>query len=189
MGKKRWQETSVEGQIMILLLYCVGLIVVVYFWGPYFIRDVISGIIFIVVVVVGLYMAVELNSLPKKLRARKQLAHLTGRTEGRITSHYEERIDVRDENGNWKSDPNGTVIFYEFEVGGQTYTGKGYGSWARGKREQQTICYDPNNPSDNLPLHDLDRRTKTNFIGTFLYVIISFALFFGVIMLFAWIMR
>ena len=90
----------------------------------------------------------------------------------------------KDEDGNWHRNSRGTVIYYEFEAGGNTYTGQGYGSWKRANREHQTICYDPDHPEDNLPLYDIDSKTKTHFIGLLLYLVVSFAIFFGLIWLF-----
>lgn len=170
---------------MVILLYFAGLAAFVYCGGMNYVRDTKSGIIFIVVAVIGLYLAAELNQIPGKLRARKQLAHLTGRTEGQVTSHYEDEYEERDEDGDIHRRSRGTVIYYEFEVGGVTYTGSGYGSWALWKRDHQTICYDPDHPEDNLPLNEYNSKTKTHIIGTLLYVIISFAILFGIIMLFA----
>ena len=169
---------------MFIILYCVVLGIVVKFYGMELMHDEKSAIIFVVGATIGLYLAVEINSIPRKLRARKQLAHLTGRAEGRITSHYEDTYETKDEDGNWHRNSRGTVIYYEFEAGGNTYTGQGYGSWKRANREQQTICYDPDHPEDNLPLYDVDSKTKTNFLGLLLYLIISFAVFFGIIWLF-----
>ena len=174
---------------MFFLLYVVALVFFVKFYGVEYIKDTKSGIIFIIIAMVGLYMSVELSLIPEKLRARKKLAHLTGRAEGRITDHREERIDVRDENDNWKSEYKGTIISYEFDVGGVTYTGSGYGSWALWKREHQTICYDPDNPSDNLPLADVNSKTKTHFLGTLLYLAICFGVLFGIIFFFIWLMN
>ena len=174
---------------MFFLLYVVALVFFVKFYGVEYIKDTKSGIIFIIIAMVGLYISVELSLIPEKRRARKKLAHLTGRAEGRITNHREERIDVRDENDNWKSEYKGTIIYYEFEVGGQTYTGSGYGSWSLGKKEHQTICYDPANPSDNLPLAEVNSKTKTHILGTLLYLAICFGLLFGIIFFFAWLIN
>ena len=119
---------------MFILLYVAAVAAFVYFGGmKYVARDPISGIIFIVVAVLAFYIAVELNQLPKKLRARKQLAHLTGRAQGRITSHYADEYEVRDDENKIHRRSRGTVISYEFEVAGQTYKGSGYGSWKPGK--------------------------------------------------------
>ena len=169
---------------MIIILYFVGLAAFVKFWGVEMMHDVKSGIILVVGATIGLYLAVEINSIPRKLRARKQLAHLTGRAEGRISSHYEDTYETEDEDGDKHTNSRGTVIYYEFDVGGMTYTGQGYGSWKRANREHQTICYDPDHPEDNLPLYDIDSKTKTHFIGLLLYLVVSFAIFFGLIWLF-----
>ena len=168
---------------MMILLYVAGMMAFVYFGGMEHVRDTQSGVIFTVVAVILFVVAVELNQLPQKLRARKQLAHLTGRTQGRITSHYEDEYEVTDEDNTVHRRSRGTVIYYEFEVGGNTYTGSGYGSWALGKRDHQTICYDPEHPEDNLPLHDVDSKTKTHIFGTILYVVIMFAIIIGLAML------
>jgi len=176
---------------MFTILYIVGMAAYIRYGGglEYF-RDTKSAVIFMVVIVIGFYLSVELDQLPRKLRARKQLAHLSGRAEGRITSHYEDEYETRDpEDNSIHRHSRGTVISYEFDVGGLTYTGRGYGSWAIGKKEHQTICYDPEHPEDNLPLHEVNSKTKTNFIGVFLYVIISFAIFFGFIFLYVWLMK
>ncbi len=177
-----------EVRIMFIILYCIGLAAFVKFWGMDMLRDPKSAGIFIAVAVVGLFLAVEINSIPKKLRARKKLAHLTERTEGRITNHYEDTYQTRDEEGRLETRSRGMVIFYEFEVGETTYKGSGYGSWAFGKTKQQTICYDPNNPDDNLPLADYNSQTKTHFFGSLLYLAISAAFFYGVFKFFFWIM-
>ena len=169
---------------MIIILYFVVLGIVVKFYGMELMHDEKSAIIFVVGATIGLYLAVEINSIPRKLRARKQLAHLTGRAEGRITSHYEDTYETEDEDGDKHTNSRGTVIYYEFDVGGMTYTGQGYGSWKRANREHQTICYDPDHPEDNLPLYDIDSKTKTHFIGLLLYLVMSFAIFFGLIWLF-----
>ncbi|MBO7565129.1 MAG: hypothetical protein J6T40_09875 [Clostridiales bacterium] len=169
---------------MITILYCIGLAVLIKFKGMDLIRDEKSGLIIVIAAVFGLFIAIQLDSIPRKLRARKQLAHLTGRAEGRITSHYVDTYETEDEDGDKHTNSRGTVIYYEFDVGGNTYTGQGYGSWKRANREHQTICYDPDHPEDNLPLYDIDSKTKTHFIGLLLYLVVSFAIFFGLIWLF-----
>ena len=113
---------------MVIFLYFVGLAVFVKFRGMDMLRDEKSGLIFVVVATVGLFIAVEINEIPKKLRARKMLAHLTGRAEGRITSHYQDTYETRDEDDNIHTNSRGTVISYEFDVNGNTYKGQGYGS-------------------------------------------------------------
>ena len=169
---------------MITILYCIGLAVLIKFKGMDLIRDEKSGLIFVMAAVFGLFIAIQLDSIPRKLRARKQLAHLTGRAEGRVTSHYEDTYETQDVDGNWHRNSRGTVIYYEFDAGGSTYTGQGYGSWKRANREQQTICYDPEHPEDNLPLYDVDSKTKVHFFSTLLSVVIVYALIAAVFWIF-----
>ena len=55
---------------MFIILYCVVLGIVVKFYGMELMHDVKSAIIFVVGATIGLYLSVEINSIPKKLRAR-----------------------------------------------------------------------------------------------------------------------
>ena len=50
---------------MIIILYFVGLAAFVKFWGVEMMHDVKSGIILVVGATIGLYLAVEINSIPR----------------------------------------------------------------------------------------------------------------------------
>ena len=52
-------------------------------------------------------------------------------------------------------------VTYEFEVDGQTYTGKGEGSPAFQVRKHQLICYDPSDPNLNCTLFYLNSYLRS----------------------------
>ncbi len=84
----------------------------------------------------------------------------SGRAEGRILEHHWDTFftsGVRDGSSMKEDTIDSTdsvfMVTYEFEVNGQTYTGKGEGSPSFQAREKQTICYDPSDPNDNCTLY------------------------------------
>ena len=165
---------------MLVFLYFIAIAV-----GIYFGKDTImanpslaAGLFF--VAFFGYVIVFYLDGIPKRRRAKKALAHLTGVANGRILSHYEDTYQSWDsERGTYDTMSRGTVVSYEFEVNGVTYTGSGYGSWTRKNRQYQPILYDPQNPSDNCTKAHYDRQTKSNCISSLLYIAISLAAFYA----------
>ena len=102
----------------------------------------------------------------EKKAKEERFKNYTGRAEGRILEHHweyymdsaqamkqhrEDDMDISDDR---------FIVSYEFEVDGQTYTGKGEGSSDFRVRKHQTICYDPSDPNQNCTLCYLNSQTK-----------------------------
>lgn len=174
---------------MLVMLYFIAVAAVIYFGKDTIMTNPPLAIGLFILSLFGLVIVTEINRIPKILRARKAMAHLTGVADGRITSHYEDTYESWDEDrGTYETRSRGTVVSYEFEVNGQIYKGSGYGSWALGSREHQPILYDPNNPSDNCTKAHYNSQTKTHFVGSILYMAIGLAALFGFFKLMFWFM-
>lgn len=99
----------------------------------------------------------KVSVLPEEYRC------YTGRAQGRILEHHwkthftgqsagprnEDNIDATD---------SVYMVKYEFEVDGKTYKGEGEGSPALQGRKNQTICYDPSDPTKNYTLYYLNSK-------------------------------
>ena len=82
------------------------------------------------------------------------LKNLSGRIDGKILEHHWEKRGKFNHTGDPIDDFDEVfMVTYEFEVNGQTYTGKGEGSPAFQAKGKQTICYDPSDPNVNCTLY------------------------------------
>ena len=92
----------------------------------------------------------------------------TGRAEGKIIEHHWETF-LKSGVGTGRTMKEDTIdssdsvfyVTYEFEVDGQTYTGKGEGSPAFQVRKHQLICYDPSDPNLNCTLFYLNSYLRS----------------------------
>ncbi|MBO4927427.1 MAG: hypothetical protein J5379_04165 [Clostridiales bacterium] len=174
---------------MLSFLYLIGIAVAVYFGRDYIVNDPKTTIILFIVALFGFVIVSEVGRIPRRIRAKKAMAHLTGIATGRIKSHYEDTYESWDsERETYETRSRGTVVSYEFEVDGKTYTGSGYGSWAIKNRQYQPICYDPQNPSDNCTQAHYNSQTKSHLFSSLLYMAICLLILYGVFRLLFWIM-
>ena len=174
---------------MLVFLYFIAIAVVIYFGRGTILTNPPLAIGLFFAALFGYVIVFELNGIPKRKRAKKAMAHLTGVANGRVKSHYEDTYEAYDsDRGTYETRSRGTVVSYEFEVNGVTYTGSSYGSWSRKYREYQPVLYDPQNPSDNCTQAYYNSKTKSHYIGSVLYMAIGLAALFAFFKLLAWLM-
>ena len=172
---------------MLVFLYLLAIVAVLYFYKEPILTNPPLAIGLFIASLFGYVLVSELNGIPKRKRARKAMALLTGEANARITSHYEDTYESYDsERGTYETHSRGTVVSYEFEVNGVTYTGSSYGSWARKYREYQPVLYDPQNPSDNCTRAHYNSKTKSHYIANTLYMAIALAAIYGFFRFFTW---
>ena len=129
---------------------------------------------------VVLVVLFELSRIPKRLKTKAEFSHLSGRMKATIIDRHQERtLTYRstdpEENDRYEYR---TMVTYQFEVDGQTYTGEGEGSGAFWQSKEQMICYDPNDPSDNCTLFYYNSKTKSHFLQTLIFVVVILGVFY-----------
>ena len=133
----------------------------------------------IVLAFIVVFILIELSRIPGRLKSKKAYSNLTGRAMGTVTNRYKEQVlltpyytstDNRD-HYEYK-----TRLTYQFEVNGRVYTGEGEGSGAFWQKNQQMICYDPEDPNTNCTLFYLKSKTKSHAHHTLLVFIIMIVL-------------
>lgn len=173
--------------MLLVLLYFGAIGAWVYFNQAFIAENPTKTIYLGILALFGLVIVNDIGNIPKRMRARKQLAHLTGEATGHVTSHYEDTYEVWDEErGSYDRRSRGTVVSYQFQVNGQTYTGQGYGSWAAKDREYQQIYYDPRNPSDNCTKAHYKKVTQSHLVSSLIYMAIFVAVLYGIMQLIIW---
>ena len=60
---------------------------------------------------------------------------------------------------------------------GKTYRGNGEGSGAVGKKHNQVVCYDPDNPENNCPKYYYDSKMGTGTGAILITIVIVIAVF------------
>ena len=103
-----------------------------------------------------------------KKEKEERYKNYTGRAEGKIIEHHWETY-MKSGVGTGRTMKEDTIdasdsdffVTYEFEVDGQTYTGKGEGSPVFQVRKHQTICYDPSDPNLNCTLFYLNSYLRS----------------------------
>lgn len=104
----------------------------------------------------------------EKKEREERYKDYTGRAEGKIIEHHWETF-MKSGVGTGRTMKEDTIdssdsvfyVTYEFEVDGQTYTGKGEGSPAFQVRKYQLICYDPSDPNLNCTLFYLNSYLRS----------------------------
>lgn len=173
--------------MLLVLLYMAAVAAGAYFNKDFIVANPSKAIILGILALFGLVIVNDISKIPRRMLARKQLAHLTGEATGHVTSHYEDTYEVWDEErGSYDRRSRGTVVSYQFEVNGQTYTGQGYGSWALKDREYQQVYYDPKNPGDNCTKAHYKNVTQSHLISSLIYMAIAVAIMYGIMQLIIW---
>ena len=127
----------------------------------------------ILIVFVALMGLVELLKIPKRMKAKAAFERFKGRAMATVTDYRKVkelryRSDDPEVNDSYEYR---TYITYQFEVNGQIYTGEGEGDGAFSKRNKQMICYDPNDPNENVTLYFVNSKTKSTFFTTLFFFI------------------
>ena len=115
----------------------------------------IFAVVFTIIGTIRFHSRANQERLMNNKKEREEwVKKLSGRIKGRILEHHWEKRGKF----NYSQDPINDfdevfMVTYEFEVNGQTYTGKGEGRPAFQEKERQTICYDPSDPNVNCTLY------------------------------------
>lgn len=100
-----------------------------------------------------------------KKHAREKYASYTGRKTVRIqTREMVETVIYKDEKGRDVCEDK-CFVTYEFYVDGRRYEGSSESSDSELDKNEQVICYDPNDPNNNCTLWYLEKQTNSHFFG------------------------
>ena len=130
---------------------------------------VVSVVVFSIICRIRYYSPANQERLKAEQKEKEErYKNYTGRAEGKIIEHHWETF-LKSGVGTGRTMKEDTIdssdsvfyVTYEFEVDGQTYTGKGEGSPAFQVRKHQLICYDPSDPNLNCTLFYLNSYLRS----------------------------